>query len=113
MTDIRNNGYLGMHMQGSRKETVHKLFDTKGAEEAKAWGIAEGLKESTLNSWISTWSKSHQFETNITRVNSMGGFTTSASKHARAGTLQLIDQCLEQPAGLVIIKIVLLNEMED
>lgn len=47
-------GYKG-HRADSRKGAIHKLFDEKGADAARAKGIKDKLAEGTLNSWISAW----------------------------------------------------------
>lgn len=51
MSDV----YKG-HKPGSRKGEVHRIFDQKGVEEAMKYGVAKGLKEGTIKSWIGVWS---------------------------------------------------------
>jgi hypothetical protein len=47
-------GYAG-HKEGSRKATVHEVFDNQGPEAAFTRGIKLKLSENTLHSWIATW----------------------------------------------------------
>jgi hypothetical protein len=47
-------GYKG-HKPGSRKGTIHELFDKEGAEVAWTRGLKMKLKESSLRSWFSRW----------------------------------------------------------
>jgi len=49
-------GYAN-HIKGSRKEEVHKTFDTKGREAATKLGLKLGLKEITLRSWAYEWNR--------------------------------------------------------
>jgi hypothetical protein len=48
-------GYAGLHKTGSRKGTIHQLWDTQGAEVAWTRGIKMGLAEGTLRSWFGFW----------------------------------------------------------
>ena len=48
-------GYKGLHVEGSRKGKVHKLFDAQGAEAAWTLGMKLKLKEGTLRSWFAAW----------------------------------------------------------
>lgn len=50
-------GYRG-HKPGSRKETVHQLFDREGADTAWTRGLKMKLKEGTLRSWFGQWGRS-------------------------------------------------------
>jgi hypothetical protein len=43
------------HKAGSRKSTIHELFDTEGREVAWTRGIKMGLAENSLRSWFGTW----------------------------------------------------------
>ena len=43
------------HRIGSRKGDVHKVFVTKGREQALLRGRKLGLAETTVNSWTATW----------------------------------------------------------
>ncbi len=43
------------HVKGSRKETVHKVFDEKGRDVAGKKGLNLGLKPGTLVTWFGTW----------------------------------------------------------
>ncbi len=47
-------GYAN-HKEGSRKATVHEVFDKQGAEAAFTRGLKLKLATSTLHSWIATW----------------------------------------------------------
>lgn len=47
-------GYKG-HKVGSRKGTIHELFDREGADTAWTRGLKMKLKESTLRSWLQSW----------------------------------------------------------
>lgn len=49
-------GYKG-HRAGSRKETIHKLFDEKGDEAAIKKAVALGLSEGSAKSWIGAWKR--------------------------------------------------------
>lgn len=46
------------HLPGSRKGDVHRLFDQKGREVARATGENLGLKPATLRKWFTTWEQS-------------------------------------------------------
>jgi hypothetical protein len=45
------------HKVGSRKATIHQLFDTEGKEVAWTRGIKLGLSENSLRSWFGTWAR--------------------------------------------------------
>jgi hypothetical protein len=45
------------HKPGSRKGKVHELFDKQGPDAAWTLGLKLKLKEGTLRSWFSSWSK--------------------------------------------------------
>lgn len=45
------------HRDGSRKSKVHAMFDAKGPEEAKKYGLRLKLKGTTLNSWFAQFRK--------------------------------------------------------
>jgi hypothetical protein len=47
-------GYKG-HRPGSRKGTIHQLFEEQGVETAWTRGIKLRLKESTLRTWFHRW----------------------------------------------------------
>ena len=49
-------GYAG-HTVGSRKGTVHELFDKEGEEVAWTRGLKIGLKPGTLRSWFAAWKR--------------------------------------------------------
>jgi hypothetical protein len=49
-------GYAG-HTMGSRKGTVHELFDKEGEEVAWTRGLKIGLKQGTLRSWFAAWKR--------------------------------------------------------
>lgn len=53
---MSNVGYRD-HRPGSRKGTVHEVFDTKGADAAMKAGRSRRLKESTVRVWMSQWKK--------------------------------------------------------
>jgi hypothetical protein len=43
------------HMPGSRKGTIHQLYDEEGVEVAWTRGLKMKLKESSLRSWFARW----------------------------------------------------------
>ena len=45
----------GEHRVGSRKSKVYEVYLEQGREKALVFGQKEGLKDSTLRSWFSTW----------------------------------------------------------
>jgi hypothetical protein len=45
------------HKVGSRKATIHQLFDEEGREVAWTRGIKMGLAENSLRSWFGTWAR--------------------------------------------------------
>ena len=45
------------HIDGSRKQKVHALFDKEGAAPAFTLGTKLKLKQSTLHTWFSKWRK--------------------------------------------------------
>jgi hypothetical protein len=45
------------HKVGSRKATIHQLFDEEGREVAWTRGIKLGLSENSLRSWFGFWSR--------------------------------------------------------
>ena len=47
-------GYRG-HKVGSRKATIHELFDREGDDTAWTRGLKIGLKEATLRTWFAHW----------------------------------------------------------
>jgi hypothetical protein len=47
-------GYKG-HKPGSRKGTIHELFDKEGPDTAWVRGTKLRLKEATLRTWFSRW----------------------------------------------------------
>lgn len=47
-------GYAG-HKEGSRKATVHEVFDKQGPEAAFTRGMKLKLSENTLHSWFGMW----------------------------------------------------------
>jgi hypothetical protein len=52
---MKLDGYRGMHKTGSRKGTLHELFDTQGREVALTRGKKMGLADNTLRAWINAW----------------------------------------------------------
>lgn len=52
-----SGGYAG-HKEGSRKGKVHALFDAQGIEAAWVLGRKLKLKDTTLRTWLSFWSRS-------------------------------------------------------
>jgi hypothetical protein len=46
------NGYKG-HRAGSRKETVHKIFDQKGVEAARLKAELLGIRPGSFKTWLS------------------------------------------------------------
>lgn len=52
-------GYGG-HKEGSRKATVHEVFDKQGPEAAFTRGMKLKLAENTLHSWFATWRRESQ-----------------------------------------------------
>ena len=55
-TKARELGY-GVHKEGSRKGTIHELFDKEGQDVAWTRGIKVGLKPGTLRSWFAAWKR--------------------------------------------------------
>jgi hypothetical protein len=49
-------GYAG-HTVGSRKGTIHELFDKEGEDVAWTRGLKIGLKQGTLRSWFAAWKR--------------------------------------------------------
>jgi hypothetical protein len=49
-------GYAG-HTVGSRKGTIHELFDKEGEEVAWTRGLKVGLKPGTLRGWFAAWKR--------------------------------------------------------
>ena len=49
-------GYKG-HVAGSRKATIHELYDREGAGTAWTRGLKMKLKEGTLRSWFGQWQR--------------------------------------------------------
>ena len=45
------------HKVGSRKATIHQLWDEQGREVAWTRGIKMGLAENSLRSWFGTWAR--------------------------------------------------------
>jgi hypothetical protein len=43
------------HIEGSRKQKVHALFDKEGAAPAFTLGTKLGLQASSLHTWFSKW----------------------------------------------------------
>lgn len=52
-------GYGG-HKEGSRKATVHEVFDKQGPEAAFTRGMKLKLSENTLHSWFGMWRRQSQ-----------------------------------------------------
>jgi hypothetical protein len=52
--DEKKTGYKN-HMAGSRKGTIHQLYDEEGVEVAWTRGLKMKLKESSLRSWFARW----------------------------------------------------------
>jgi len=48
------------HRAGSRKGSVHKCYDNKGADKAISYGKMRGIQSNTLRSWISGWRRQSQ-----------------------------------------------------
>lgn len=55
-TPAKGEVYLN-HRAGSRKSKVHQVFDKEGKEKALIFGKKQGLKESSVRSWISSWNR--------------------------------------------------------
>jgi hypothetical protein len=49
-------GYAG-HTAGSRKGTIHELFDKEGEDVAWTRGLKVGLKQGTLRSRFAAWKR--------------------------------------------------------
>jgi hypothetical protein len=43
------------HREGSRKGEVHRVYDTKGRDPARALGERLKLKPTTLTIWFASW----------------------------------------------------------
>jgi hypothetical protein len=56
-------GYAG-HKLGSRKGTIHELFDKEGEDVAWTRGLKVGLKPGTLRSWFVGWKHKNKLKTN-------------------------------------------------
>jgi hypothetical protein len=50
-------GYKGQHKAGSRKGTLHELYDTEGRETALVRGKKMSLADNTLRAWFATWAR--------------------------------------------------------
>jgi hypothetical protein len=50
------DGYKG-HRFGSRKGDIHKVFDDKGVDKAREFGLKAGIKASSLAIWFKGWGK--------------------------------------------------------
>jgi hypothetical protein len=50
----KTEGYKG-HRPGTRKGTVHRVFDEKGAEAALKKALSLDLAKGTVYSWFSEW----------------------------------------------------------
>ena len=46
---------IGKHIEGSRKQKVHALFDSQGDAAAFTLERKLKLKPSTLHTWLSRW----------------------------------------------------------
>lgn len=62
-------GYAG-HKLGSRKGTIHELFDKEGEDVAWTRGLKVGLKPGTLRSWFVGWKRVQSNTKNKTETNS-------------------------------------------
>jgi antitoxin PrlF len=61
-----DEGHAG-HRPGSRKERVHKEFNSKGAGKATVKALELGLKKSTPKRWISDWQSGTEQSTLTTK----------------------------------------------
>jgi hypothetical protein len=48
--------------EGSRKEKVYDVYHQTTKEAAITYGLSLGLKESSIRSWISTWTKNKNIQ---------------------------------------------------
>jgi hypothetical protein len=48
------HSYLN-HRPGSRKSQVHRVYNEKGAEDARRLALSLDIKPVTINGWFSTW----------------------------------------------------------
>ena len=62
-------GY-GRHKEGSRKGTIHELFDKEGQDVAWTRGLKVGLKQGTLRSWFAAWKRVQSKSKNKSETNS-------------------------------------------
>ncbi len=70
------------HVKGSRKETVHKVFDEKGRDVAGKKGLDLGLKPGTLVTWFGTWRRADAAN-GTGKTKAKGRAKTSARAKAR------------------------------
>jgi hypothetical protein len=62
-------GYGG-HTVGSRKGTIHELFDKEGEDVAWTRGLKIGLKQGTLRSWFAAWKRLQNNSKETAKTNS-------------------------------------------
>lgn len=62
-------GYGG-HKEGSRKGTIHELFDKEGQDVAWTRGLKVELKQGTLRSWFAAWKRVQSKSKNKSETNS-------------------------------------------
>jgi hypothetical protein len=76
-------GYAG-HTVGSRKATIHGLFDQEGEDVAWTRGLKIGLKPGTLRSWFAAWKRLQSNGKGEVKTNS--GTQTAIKPDGPAGT---------------------------
>jgi hypothetical protein len=57
------------HIEGSRKQKVHALFDAEGAVAAFTLGQKLKLTQSTLHTWFSRW-RTEAVQSNLAKAKS-------------------------------------------
>jgi hypothetical protein len=72
------------HKIGSRKATIHQLFDTEGREVAWTRGIKLGLSENSLRSWFGFWSRESGASTKKPKVAKVKTKTNGSEATANA-----------------------------
>jgi hypothetical protein len=81
-------GYRRQHKAGSRKSTIHELFDREGDETAWTRGLKIGLKEATLRTWFAHWRRQAKpakgKKTAKSKTNSLAAPTTKPDAAAAA-----------------------------
>jgi hypothetical protein len=84
-------GYKGMHKAGSRKGTLHELYDKEGPKVAFTRGKKMGLSENSLRSWFSGVARQIGTEARQGReAEGHKGQELEDERHRRGGSERLI-----------------------